>query len=211
MVAVGERVWTRRDTRRVVVAAGTLAGGAVLARAGVPGLERSVFEALNGLPDVLYGPVWVPMQAGSIAGGLLLAAALGVTTRRATVGMLAAGAVTAAWVVAKEVKELVERERPLGAGLDATVRDHSTGWGYVSGHTSVAFALYAVAAPHLRPAWRRGALGLAVFVALARIYAGAHLPLDVLGGAALGVILGEGFRAVEGTIAERRRSRPGAL
>lgn len=209
MVKVGERVWTWRDTRRLVVAAGTLAGGAALARAGVPELERTVFEALNGLPGELYGPVWLPMQTGSITGGLLLAAALGLGARRATVGVLAAGAVSSAWLVAKEVKDLVERERPLGAGLAATVRDDSTGWGYASGHSAVAFALYAVAAPHLRPKWRRAALGLAVFVAVARIYAGAHLPLDVVGGAALGIILGEGFRALEGAIARRRR--PAAL
>lgn len=205
MVAVGERVWTRRDTRRLLVAAGTLAVGAAVARAGVPELERTVFEAVNGLPGELYGPAWLPMQAGSIAGGLALATALGLGTRRATVGAVAVGAVSSAWLVAKEVKDLVARERPFGAGLDTTVRDHATGWGYVSGHSAVAFALYAVAAPHLRPRWRRAALGLAVFVALARIYAGAHLPLDVVGGAALGVILGEAFRALEGALARRHR------
>lgn len=206
VVAVGERVWTRRDTRRVVVAGATLAGGALVAWAGVPDLERSVFRAVNGLPDALYAPAWVPMQSGSLVGGLLLATALGVTTRRVTVGALAAGAVTAAWVVAKEVKDLVERERPLGAGLEAEVRDASVGWGYVSGHSAVAFALYAVAAPHLRTPWRRAALGLAGFVAVARVYSGAHLPLDIVGGAALGVIVGEAFRVVEATVAERWRT-----
>jgi membrane-associated phospholipid phosphatase len=199
-------VWTRRDTRRVVAAAATLAGGAAIARAGVPGLERNVFEAINGLPDVLYRPIWLPMQAGSLAGGLILATALGVTTRRGVVGAVAAGAVTTAWLVAKEVKDLVQRERPFGAGLEAIVRDDSVGWGYVSGHTSVAFALYAVAAPHLRPPWRRAALGAAAFVAFARIYSGAHLPLDVVGGAAVGVVVGEGFRVIESLHAQRRRS-----
>lgn len=142
---------------------------------------------------------------GSIAGGLVLATALGVATRRATVGLLAAGAVTSAWLVAKEVKELVDRERPSGAGLDVTVRDDSVGLGYASGHSAVAFAMYAVAAPHLRPRWRKGAFGLAAFVALARIYSGAHLPLDIVGGASLGVILGDGFRVIEAALAERRR------
>lgn len=205
VVAVGERVWTRRDTRRVLVAGGTLLGGAVVARAGVPGPERAVFNAVNDLPDALYAPAWVPMQSGSLAGGLLLAAALGVATRRATVGLVAAGAVTSAWMVAKEVKDVVQRERPFGAGLDVTVRDQSTGLGYVSGHSAVAFAVYAVAAPHLRPEWRRAGLGLAVFVAVARIYSGAHLPLDVVGGASLGVIVGEAFRVVEAWHAQLRQ------
>ena len=206
VVAVGERVWSRRDSRRVVVAGATLAGGALVARAGVPDVERAVFEAVNGLPDELYGPAWLPMQSGSIAGGLVLAAALGVTTRRPVVGAVAVGAVSSAWLVAKQVKELVQRERPVGAGLAVKVRDDSVGLGYASGHSAVAFAMYAVAAPHLRPPWRRGALGLAVFVALARIYSGAHLPLDVVGGASLGVILGEGFRAMEAWHAEGRRA-----
>ncbi|HEX4902023.1 MAG TPA: phosphatase PAP2 family protein [Acidimicrobiales bacterium] len=177
----------------------------MVARDGVPELERAVFEAVNGLPDWLYGPAWIPMQSGSIAGGLILAAALGLTSRRVVVGAVAAGAVTTVWLVAKEVKELVGRERPFGAGLDVTVRDDSTGLGYASGHSAVAFALYAVAAPHLRPPWRRAALGLAGFVAMARIYSGAHLPLDVVGGAALGVIIGEAFRAVEAWHAQRRQ------
>lgn len=203
VVAVGERVWTARDSRRVLVAGATLAGGALVARAGVPDLERAAFEAVNGLPDALYGPAWLPMQTGSIAGGLLLATALGVGTRRLTVGLVAVGAVTSAWLAAKEIKDLVQRERPSGAGLDVVVRDDSVGLGYASGHSAVAFAMYAVAAPHLRPQWRRGALGLAAFVALARIYSGAHLPLDVVGGASLGVILGEGFRAIEAWHARR--------
>lgn len=188
------------------MAGATLAGGAFVARGGVPGAERDVFEAINGLPGALYVPAWLPMQSGSIAGGLLLAGALGVTTRRAMVGLLAAGAVTSAWLVAKEVKDLVQRERPFGAGLEVTVRDDSIGLGYASGHSAVAFAMYAVAAPHLRPQWRRAALGLACFVALARIYSGAHLPLDVVGGASLGVILGEGFRVVEAWHAGRSES-----
>jgi glycosyltransferase 2 family protein len=204
-VAVGERVWTRRDTRRALVAGATLAGGAVIARGGVPAAEREVFAVVNGLPDALYAPAWLPMQSGSIAGGLLLAGALGVATRRASVGFLAASAVTTAWLVAKEVKDVVQRERPFGAGLEVTVRDDSTGLGYASGHSAVVFAMYAFAAPHLHPSWRRAALGLAAFVALARIYSGAHLPLDVVGGAALGVILGEGFRVVEASVAERGR------
>ena len=205
VVAVGERVWTARDSRRAAVAVATLAGGAVVARTGVPELERTVFEAVNGLPGSLYGVAWLPMQTGSIAGGLVLASALGVTTRRIVVGAVAVGAVSSAWILAKEVKDLVQRERPFGAGVEATVRDGSVGWGYVSGHSAVAFALYAVAAPHLRPPWRRAALGLACFVAVARVYSGAHLPLDVVGGASLGVIIGEAFRVVEAWHAQRRQ------
>lgn len=183
-----------------------MAGGLV-ARSGVPDAERAVFEAINGLPGALYPVIWLPMQAGSLPGGLVLAGALGVAARRRTVLAVAAGAVVATWVVAKEVKELVQRSRPLEAGMDVVVHDGSTGLGYASGHSAVAFAVYTVAAPHLPRPWRIAALGLAGFVAVARVYSGAHLPLDVLGGAGLGVLLGEGFRGVESLIAQRRSGR----
>ena len=38
--------------------------------------------------------------------------------------------------------------------------------------------------------WRWIVVGAAGFVCLARMYVGAHLPLDVVGGAALGVAVG---------------------
>lgn len=205
VVAVGERVWTWRDTRRVALAAGTLLVGGLLAREGVPAAEREVFEAVNGLPGWLYEPIWPLMQLGSLPGGLLVAAALGLATRRRTVLLVAAGAVTGTWLASKAVKELVQRSRPFGSGIETVfVRDDSIGFGYASGHTAVAFAAYTIAAPHLRPGWRPVALGLAAFVGFARVYSGAHLPLDVVGGAALGVILGEAFRMVETLFAHER-------
>jgi hypothetical protein len=61
-----------------------------------------------------------------------------------------------------------------------------TGLGYPSGHVAVAAALATAAGPWLpRPA-RRATWWAVWLVALGRMYAGAHLPLDVVGGAALG-------------------------
>jgi undecaprenyl-diphosphatase len=54
----------------------------------------------------------------------------------------------------------------------------------------VAFALAAVLAPSLPRRWRPVAFGLATVVAAARVYAGAHLPLDTIGGAGLGLLAG---------------------
>jgi hypothetical protein len=69
-------------------------------------------------------------------------------------------------------------------------RPEQRGLGYPSGHAAVAATLYVVAAPHLRSRWRAGLAALTSGVGLARIYVGAHLPLDVLGGVALGAALG---------------------
>ena len=51
----------------------------------------------------------------------------------------------------------------------------------------MATALGAAALPRLRPAGRAIALSVIPLVGLTRIYVGAHLPLDVAGGAALGL------------------------
>jgi undecaprenyl-diphosphatase len=208
IVAVGERTWTHRDRRRVIGAGGALVIGGIIAKAGVPELERDVFEAINGLPGALYPVIWPVMQLGSLGGGLLAATSLGIATRRKSVAAISAGAVVSAWVAAKVVKQLVHRARPFEVGLEVVVYDHvSKGLGYVSGHAAVVFAVYTIAAPHLRPFWRRPALALAVLVGVARVQSGAHLPFDVVGGAGLGVLIGEAFRVWESALAKRHAAR----
>jgi undecaprenyl-diphosphatase len=60
------------------------------------------------------------------------------------------------------------------------------GHGYVSGHAAVAAAMAAVAATYLDRRGKIVVVGLAALVALGRVYVGVHLPLDVIGGAAMG-------------------------
>ncbi len=50
-------------------------------------------------------------------------------------------------------------------------------------------ALVAAAFPRLGPAGRAATLGAVPAVGLTRIYVGAHLPLDIAGGAALGLMI----------------------
>ena len=47
-----------------------------------------------------------------------------------------------------------------------------------------------MALPYVSDGWRPLPLALAGFVPLARVYVGAHLPLDSIGGSALGVAVG---------------------
>ena len=68
-----------------------------------------------------------------------------------------------------------------GRGRDAA------GLGYLSGHAAVAAALGAAALPRLGPAGRALTLTAIPLVGLTRLYVGAHLPLDIAGGAALGL------------------------
>jgi glycosyltransferase 2 family protein len=129
------------------------------------------------------------MQLGSLGGAGVLAAGAAATGRRALARQLAAvGAAT--WVAAKVAKPLVGRSRPGPALAARVLGTEQSGLGYPSGHAAVAVALATVCAAHLGPAGRRSILAAAASVAAARLYVGAHLPLDVAGGAALGVVTG---------------------
>jgi PAP2 superfamily/Lipopolysaccharide kinase (Kdo/WaaP) family len=63
---------------------------------------------------------------------------------------------------------------------------HDNGLGFVSGHAAVAVAIATLVAPYLGRRARWVAVAVAVGVCVSRMYVGAHLPLDVVGGAALG-------------------------
>ena len=196
-VPAGRR-WSYLDTLRMTGALGVLTIGGLIAARGVPTWEASTFERVNQLPDAFYPVLWPIMQLGSVAVALGMAVIAGWRTRRTSVGVCTLAAVGMTWLVAKYVKHLVGRDRPFGVGLQVHLRDHATyGLGYVSGHAAIAAALYTMIVPHLRRPYRPIAAVLALTVCFARVYSGAHLPLDVVGGAAVGMIIGEAFRVIE--------------
>ncbi len=185
----------REEVPKFVAALAVLGGTTAVALRGVPGWEEQVFEAVNGLPDALEPVLWAPMQLGSLFGPALVAGGTWLAWRRRpgwwrpTAGSVVVGLV--AWQLAKVVKDTVERGRP-GDVLEEIVRRAGTpadGFGFVSGHSAVAFGLATVLSPYLGRRGRWAAYGLAALVGFARVHVGAHLPLDTVGGAALGVTL----------------------
>src|SRR5215470_4417132 len=177
---------------RVRLAAGTVVmlATAVAARHNRVGrYEATAFRAVNGLPDSLYPPAWVIMQLGTIGAAPASAGAAWLAGDRELAGRLLAGG-TATWALSKLVKRVVRRPRPaaLLPGTRGRGRD-AAGLGYLSGHAGVAVALGAAALPHLRPAARILTLTAIPTVGLTRVYVGAHLPLDIAGGAALGLAI----------------------
>ncbi|HKE99317.1 MAG TPA: phosphatase PAP2 family protein [Actinomycetes bacterium] len=181
------------DVVSLVVGSGVVALTTLAIHANRVGTrEADLFRVVNdlALPGWTYPAVWLVMQLGVI-GAVPLVAALAVATRRlrlALDALLAAGSI---YMIAKLIKEFVQRGRPrtLLEGVHV-LGEPARGLGYVSGHSAVAVALATVAGPYLGRTARRVAWTLAVLVCLARMYVGAHLPFDVLGGAALGLSAG---------------------
>jgi uncharacterized membrane protein YbhN (UPF0104 family)/membrane-associated phospholipid phosphatase len=150
--------------------------------------EANLFRLINdlALPGWTRWPVWGVMQLGVI-GAVPLVALLALATRRIRLAAYAALAGGTIYLVAKLVKEFVQRGRPQTLLDNVYIFDvPDRGLGYVSGHSAVAVALATVASPFLGRRARRVAWVLAALVCVARIYVGSHLPFDVLGGAALG-------------------------
>jgi len=192
------------DIFRVVAGLAVLGWLSVVAAGGaLSGAERDAFRLLNNLPGWLDGPVRVVTQLGWI-GAVPVAAALALLLRRRrmAVDLIIAGA--AAWVLAKVVKDLAHRGRP-GVLIEEVILRGvpATGHGFVSGHAAVAAALATIASSHVSRRVRRMLWALVWLVAAARVYSGAHLPLDVVGGAALGWALGAGVHLLRGTTAHQ--------
>lgn len=176
-----------------VVGGATLLAGSWVAVAGkktIPHLEVQVFNVINGLPGFLWPVVWVPMQLGSMVGSLVVVALTGARTRQLKLTAAVLVASQGAFWTAKVVKNKVSRGRPDAFLSGIHVREHAGGFGYVSGHAAVAFALAAALTPAMPRRLRLVPLGLAGVVAFGRVYAGAHLPLDVVGGAGIGLLWG---------------------
>jgi membrane-associated phospholipid phosphatase len=149
--------------------------------------EVAMFRAVNELPDGLFVPAWLLMQSGSLGAGPAVAALSWALGRPRPAARLALGSI-GSWALSKAIKAVYRRPRPSLLVDGARSRgSEASGLGFVSGHAGVAVALGAAAFGELGRAGRLATLLAVPGVGLCRIYVGAHLPLDVLGGAAMGL------------------------
>jgi undecaprenyl-diphosphatase len=183
------------DAVAILAGLALLVACGIAVRDGTAGpIELRVFRAVNGLPDGLSPPMQAAQLLGVLAVGPLVAL-VALALRRWRLAAAAALATLGKLAAERVVWELVERSRPGSSIEDAVVRGNtpSSGASFVSGHVVLTSALAWVATPYLSRRWRVAPWALVTLVAFARVYLGAHAPLDVVGGAALGIALGGGI------------------
>jgi membrane-associated phospholipid phosphatase len=186
-------VTTKAPGRRAVrVIVGTALVGGSLIEVRKPGTarwEEAVFRAANGAPDAWRVPVRALMQAGTLGTVPAAAVLAGLTGRRSLAVRLLGGGVLA-WFGAKAVKPIGGRQRPEQVLGGIRIREKIAGdLGWVSGHATVVTTMALVAADEVPRRAVPLLAGLVAATCFGRMYVGAHLPHDLLGGAGLGLII----------------------
>jgi undecaprenyl-diphosphatase len=165
---------------------------ALVARSGTVGpIERSVFAAINGLPDWLRWPMWVFQLLGLLLLPVVVAVVALILRRWRLAIALVALVPLKLFVERNVLKQVVDRQRPGTTEPNPILRDVPTvGGSFPSGHAIIAFGIATLLSPYLTGRWRIVVWTLAVLNSVARVYLGAHNPLDVVAGAGAGVVLG---------------------
>ena len=176
----------------LVVGLVILAIGMVIVRNGtVPRWERSIFRAVNDLPEFLYRPLWPFQQLGNLLVGPVVAIVAAVLHRyRLAIAVLIA--TVAKLVCERLVKVVASRQRPgTSIGPDVHLRGNvpAGGESFVSGHAVLIAALAGLVMPYLPGRWKVVPWVVVVLVMVTRVYVGAHNPLDVVCGAGLGLAI----------------------
>jgi membrane-associated phospholipid phosphatase len=181
--------------RRVRVALALLASvpvlGLLVVQTEAHRADEWLYRTINGLGP---GPEWLwtlldPHTRNYLVLIVLALGAAAVTNLRsipATFGRVF-GSALLAWALLEAVYAVYNRPRPEEVVSDPTLNGHS--WAHLnsfpSGHMAITAAL-AVAIALAFPRLRFALWGYVAAVALTRVFFGAHFPLDVLAGTALG-------------------------
>jgi undecaprenyl-diphosphatase len=158
----------------------------------VTGFERSTFRAINDLPAALYPVLWPFQQLGVIVVGPL-AAIVAAAFRKFRLAAALIVATILKLGLERVVKKIVTRERPgTSIGGDVHLRGNVSlhGESFVSGHAVLVTAIACLVVPYLRGRWKLVPWAVVGVVLVTRVYVGAHNPLDVICGAALGLAIG---------------------
>jgi membrane-associated phospholipid phosphatase len=220
------RWWWPKRPARVPGArtAGLLAGlgaalsgvSALLLKTGTVSWDESLFRVLNQVPAAAAS-VLTPLSHLFLPAGIIAVVALAVVyvvARNRSVLPVAAGALAAgtAWLLAHAAKAVAGRPRPYEVMADAVLRQQPAhGTSFPSSHTAVTLAVAITLVPFLARPLAAAGIGYAILVGWSRVYLGVHYPLDILGGAGIGLAAGGVILLAVGTLLRRLGpGQPGA-
>jgi undecaprenyl-diphosphatase len=192
--------------------------GLIAAGGEVPGWEKSIFHAINDLPDWLERPMWLFQLAGLLLVPFIVAVVAALFRKWWLAGALVALVPLKLFVEKVVVKQLVERERPgtticgYPDAFDPACGNFRGdvplfGLSFVSGHAVIAWSVATVLFVALPGRWRWVPFVVAALNAVARVYLGAHNPLDVIGGGAIGVAVGVAVVGATGFVRSKFEAR----
>ena len=209
--------WPKRPARApgprtgwLVTALGAALFGvsALVLKTGTLSWDESLFRVLNEVPAAAAS-VLTPLSRLFRPAGIVVVVVLAVVyvvARNRSVLPMAAGAVAAglAWALANAAKAIADRPRPYEVITDAVLRQQPAhGTSFPSSHTAVTVAVVIALAPFLARPLAGAGIGYAVLVGWSRVYLGVHYPLDVLGGAGIGLAAGGVILLALGTLLRR--------
>jgi membrane-associated phospholipid phosphatase len=191
----------RRRIDVVLMVAGmvVLLASTVLARRGVYRWEVVTFQTINGLPGGIRPFLWVLNQYGT-AITIPVTTAIALLFRWWLLALSLAISGVAVYLLARVIKEFVARGRPADFVEEVVEREtfSPSSLGFPSGHAAVAWAITLILLVYVGRPWQIAAIVLAIIVPLVRMYVAAHLPLDLIGGAALGVTVASAVNVLLG-------------
>jgi undecaprenyl-diphosphatase len=194
-------------TAWIVLGSGCLffGGSSLLVKAGATKWDETLYRFLNQVPSgvaALLTPLSRLFLPLGITVVVLAASVFCVAWTRSfwPIAFCAASAAVA-WLGANLAKSLVERPRPYEVVAGAVLRQqHAHGTSFPSSHAAIAFAVALTVTPFLPHRGAVIALVYASLVAWSRVYLGVHYPLDVIGGAGIGLIVGGGALVLAATL-----------
>ena len=186
--------------------------GLLVAHTGVDRLDERLYAGINGLgpgPELLW-TILDPHTRNYVALIAIAVVAAGVTRLASVPAVLARvlGSALLSWGLLEAVYAVYDRPRPEEVVQGASLNGHS--WAHLnsfpSGHMAITAAL-AVAIALAFPRLRHALWAYVVAVAFTRVMFGAHFPLDVVAGTALGTA----SALLAALVFERTRRRPATL
>jgi undecaprenyl-diphosphatase len=137
----------------------------------------------------------------------VIAAVLALVWKRYAVLVFTVLAVAIADTTAGGLKSVFDVERPSSryAAPKTLVRAPVDG-SFPSGHAATSFAA-AMVLTFARPRWAPAFFLLALAIGFSRVYVGVHYPLDVVGGAVLGILVATALRLLATALQSLRAAR----